>query len=394
MTRSLCKFGFVAALLVAGSASRSLAQAPAASPFYPEWMTFQPVRSDSMVNAMAPPSAQGSISPAPTPNFETGWPRPPEIPASLFRQAPDPMPYGCAPIPGKYFEMDPLLDPPEYPRPGWIADLEIQAVGPHIFQSLSNGVPVGPNPPGTLRVPITPLDWTVSPRIEFGYRLASGFGEFLLSYQYLGTTGSGSTPYGPNGPAAMSGRLNINESDFDYASREFNPWEHWGMKWRFGFRQVYAFYDTQLTSSLAAATAGNGALLQSGTNGYSGWGGHVGVEINREFNRQIPGLSFVAKVDFGDTLGQLRQTVSQSLIGGAYSSGEVQNGQEVPALSGQIGLSYRPPGNRFEVYLGGYYQYWWNLGTLPNYALNAAGAPLSGGELSLTGVTLRLSFNY
>ena len=96
----------------------------------------------------------------------------------------------------------------------------------------------------------------------------------------------------------------------------------------------------------------------------------------------------------GDTLGSIRQNVSQTTTGGAYYSGEVQNGQEVPSLCGELGLSYRSPGGRWEAYLGGYYQYWWNVGALPNYALNVSGTPLSNGELSLTGVTLRLSFNY
>jgi hypothetical protein len=61
---------------------------------------------------------------------------------------------------------------------------------------------------------------------------------------------------------------------------------------------------------------------------------------------------------------------------------------------GEFGLSYRPPGNRSEFYVGAYYQYWWNIGTLPNFALNASGAPLSGGEMSLTGITFRFKYNY
>jgi hypothetical protein len=394
MTRSVYKLVVAAALVIAGSASRGLAQAPTGSPYYPEWLT--QLQSVNPVGGMpmAPPVNPGPTTQSTTPNFETGWPRPPEEPPSLFRKAAVPTPYACAPIPGRYFELDPQLDPPGWPQPGFVADLEIQAVGPHIFHSLSNGTAVGPNPPGSLTVPITPLDWTVSPRIEFGYRLPSGFGSFMLSYQYIGTTGTGSTPYGPDGPAGMSGRLNFNLSDLDYVSREFTPWEHWGMQWRFGFRQVYMFYDTQLTTPYAAAAAGSGVLLQSGTNGYNGWGGHVGFELNREFNHQLPGLSLVAKIDFGDTLGSIRQQVSQTTTAGAYYLGEIRNGQEVPSLSGQLGLSYRQPGGRWEAYLGGYYQYWWNVGALPNFALSAAGTPMSNGELSLVGATIRLSFNY
>jgi hypothetical protein len=395
MTSYANKLAVTAILVVVVSASRSLAQAPTASPYYSDWALLQSQRGEPVGGMpMAPPTNPGLTSSAPTPDFGAGWPRPPEVPPSLFRQAPDPMPYACAPIPGRYFELDPLVDPPSFPQTGFVADVEIQAVGAHVFQSLSNGVPVGGNPPGSLRVPITPLDWTVSPRVEFGWRLPEGFGAFMLNYQYIGTMGTGSTPYGPNGPASQSGRLNFNLSDFDYVSREFTPWEHWGMQWRVGFRQVYIFYDTDLNTPLAAAAASNGIAQLSGANGYDGWGGHIGVQMDRDLYQILPGLSFVANLDFGDTTGFVHQRVSQTTVAGAYSFGTVSNGQESPSLSGEMGFSYRHPGGRFEAFLGGFYQYWWNIGTLPNYATNGSGTPLSGGELSLTGVTFRLSFNY
>jgi hypothetical protein len=297
-------------------------------------------------------------------------------------------------LPGRYFEPDPLLDPPNFPQPGFVASVEVQAVGPHIFQQLSNGVPVGGNAPGSLTVPITSLNWTVSPKVEVGYRLASGFGEFAINWQYIGTTGSGSTPFGPGGaPANQSGRFNFNLSDLDYVSREYTPWEHWGMQWRVGFRQVYLFYDTTLTAPSAATAATTGVLQQAGTNGYQGWGGHIGVELDRDLYSHVPGLSLVAKLDFGDTAGFVQQKVSQTTLAG-YSFGDVQQGQAVPELAAQLGLNYRQPGGRYEFFVGGFYQYWWNVGTLPNFGLNVSGAPRSGGELSLTGVTARFSYNY
>jgi hypothetical protein len=85
--------------------------------------------------------------------------------------------------------------------------------------------------------------------------------------------------------------------------------------------------------------------------------------------------------------------VSQTTTAGAYYSGAIQQGQDVPMVTGQMGLSYRPD-SRWELYVGGIYEYVWNVGNLPNFALNASGGTKSGGELSMAGVTIRLSFNY
>ena len=392
MTCRTHKLVFVAALVVAVSASPSLAQTPMNFNYYQDSLPLQ-LQNSSPIGTASAAGPASTIQASPVPEF-ANWPRPAEVPASLYTQAPVPTPYGCAQIPGPYFEHDPLVDPPSFPQPGWVADVEVSAVGPHLFQSLSNGVAVGGTAPGSIRIPITLLDWTVSPRLEVGYRLSEGFGAFMLSWQYIGTTGTGSTPFGPDGYAGLGGRLNYNLSDLDYVSREFTPWDHWGMQWRFGFRQVYMFYDTTVSTPTAAAAAGTGILQESGANGYRGWGGHVGVQLDREFNQQLPGLSLVAKLDFGDTAGFVQQRITQTTLGGGFAAGEIQQGQAAPSLAGQLGVSYRPPGGRYEFYLGGFYQYWWNVGTLPNFALNVSGAPMSGGELSLTGVTARFSFNY
>jgi hypothetical protein len=388
MTRPVYKLVFVAALVVAGSASRSPAQAPIDQPYYPELMALQLQRGDPIGGLpMIPQSDAGSMAPAPTPNFLEGWPRPAEQPPSLFRQASAPQ-YGCDPLPGRYFEYDPLLDPPSFPQPGFIADVEVQAAAPHILHSRANGVPVGPNPPNSIVVPVSGLNWTASPQVELGYRLPSGFGEFLVNWRYIGTSGSSTTPFGPDGPASLQSRLNFNLVDIDYASREFTPWQHWGMQWRLGVRGLYMNYDTQLTQPFAAAAAGSGILQNRATNSYEGWGGHVGVELNRDLNQFLPGLDIISKLDFGSTIGTIKQGVSQITTGGPNGFGGVQNGQASPSLSAQLGLNYHPPGTRVDLYVGGFYEYWWNIGALENFS------PISRGELSVTGVTFRLAYNY
>jgi hypothetical protein len=332
-------------------------------------------------------------APGPVPNFEA-WPRPPVEPASLFRQAPAPTPYACAPIPGRYFERDPLLDPPSFPQPGCFVGVELQAVVPHIFHDIVNTAQVGPNAPGSVVVPVTGFDWTVAPRIELGYRLPSGFGGFAINYQYIRTNGSGTTPFAPDGPASLRDTFEFNLSDFDYVSREFTPWRYWGIQWRFGFRQLHMFYRTNLTQPFGAAAAGSGIFQEQGFNAYHGYGGHFGVELDRDLSRCLPGLSFVGKMDVASTFGFIRQSVSQTMVDGTFTTGVFRSDQASPSLLGQAGLNYRPPGSRLDFYAGASYGYWWNLGKFNNVALNAPGKPTAKGDLSLTGFTFRLAWNY
>lgn len=376
MTRHTQKWIFVAALAVLGWASHVRAQQP-----------------------MLPPIPPSTISPAPAPSpatmFGEGWPRPPEQPASLFRQAPTPMPYACDPLPGRYFERDPLLDPPSFPQPGFVADVELQVVVPHVYHDIVNATSVGPNnPPSTIDVPVTGFNWTVSPRIEAGYRLASGFGEFLISYQYIRTNGSGSTPFGPDGPASLHDKFEFNLNDLDYLSREFTPWKHWGMKWRFGLRQLHMFTNTTLTQPFDVASAGSGILSQTGNNAYHGYGAHIGVELERDFSQRLPGLGVIGKFDFGDTMGFIRQSVSQTMVDGTMINGVFRADQASPSVYGQVGVNYHPPGSRLDIYGGFAYGYWWNLGKFNNVALNAPGKPIAKEDLSLTSFNFRLSWNY
>ncbi|MDB5307970.1 MAG: hypothetical protein JWO38_2172 [Gemmataceae bacterium] len=369
MTRPVPNLVFVAILTAGLSASTGRAQVPAAP-------------------APAPAPGPATATAAPSPNPLEGWPRPPDEPGSLFRQAPAPMPYACAPLPGQYFERDPLLDPPQFPQPGFVAGVEVQAVVPHIFNQLANGATVGPNAIDSIRVPVSGLNWGVSPRVEAGYRLGSGFGEFLLSYRYLGVTGSSTTPR-PDGPASLHSRFDFSVIDLDYASREFTPWEHWGMKWRAGLRMVYLFYDTQLDQSFGLASAGSGILQERAFNDFKGFGGHAGVELDRDLNQYLPGLTAVAKLDFGSTFsGRIKQGVSQTTTAPSFAFGGIDNSQTVPTLAGQFGLSYVPPGSRLNLFVGGLYEYWWNVGRLSSFSV------FSRGEMSITGITARLTWNY
>jgi hypothetical protein len=118
------------------------------------------------------------------------------------------------------------------------------------------------------------------------------------------------------------------------------------------------------------------------------------VELDRDFYHWLPGLSGVFKVDVANTFGFIRQSVSQTMIDGTFFNGIARTDIAVPSLYGQLGFNYHPPGNRLDFYIGGSYGYWWSLGKFPNVALGDKGKATAKGDLSLTGLTFRASWNY
>jgi hypothetical protein len=319
------------------------------------------------------------------PDVLPGLPHPPDAPASLLQKAPPAPAYSCEPLPGRYFELDPLLDPPDLPRVGWFTGLDLGIIGPHIKNRLTENVQIDGLAPFGVHLPTAPLEWTVAPRIEIGYRLPSGFGAFALSYRFFGTDGS-DTVLGPDGPASLRSRLDLNVLDLDYQSWEMSLWPNWEMKWWFGLRQANIYFDSQENESIAAAAAGSGLFATRTTDHYLGWGPHYGLELDRHWKDS--GLSLVTWVDGATLLGrtvqhyQATSTIlgpnGQPLVGLTTDS----NPQTVPVLSFFFGVAWQPPrfpGLRFSV---GYdYEYWWNVGRI------STSAPR--GEMSDQGVLLR-----
>jgi Legionella pneumophila major outer membrane protein precursor len=319
-------------------------------------------------------------------------PRPPDVPSSLFQQPPATRPYSCAPLPGPYFEQDRRLDPPCLPQPGWFVDAGVEIVGVHFKDRLVDTVQIDGRLPDAVHVPGADLDWTALPRVELGYRLSSGFGEFAVGYRGFATDGSASLP-SPDGTAAVHSRLDLNTVDMDYASREFftDQWPYVHMKWRFGLRWADAYYDTQALEPLAAAAAGTDVFERRTSNNFWGLGPHLGVELARQFHDS--GLALVGWAEGATLLGRIRQNFFEesTLLGsnGLPLSGNTRESvsQDVPIINAFIGLSWQPPAYpSFRAYAGYGYEYWWNVGRNSD--------TLSRGELSDQGVLLRAGFNY
>jgi hypothetical protein len=293
-------------------------------------------------------------------------------------------------LPGSYFERDPRLDPPQLPQPGWFADAEIGAVGSHFKDRLRGMVQAGARAPDFIHVPGAELDWTISPRVEVGYRLPSGFGDIALSYRGLATDGTGSI-FGPDGIASLKSRLDVQIVDLDYISRELSLLPHCGMRWRFGLRYVSLFYDAQQNEPFGQAAAGSGIFAQRNTNDFKGFGPHAGVQVERLL--EDSGFALVARIDGATLLGDTRQVFAEETTelgpDGQPLAGAVvlHNPQTVPVLNLQFGIGWQPPEYpHSHIFLGYQYEYWWNAARLST--------SLSRGELSDQGIILRAEFNF
>src|SRR5208283_3807861 len=93
--------------------------------------------------APAPPAAPPAPVPGSAqPDLLPGLPHPPEEPRSLMWPPVQPGP-SPVPLPGPYFEQDPLTDPPQLPAPAWFAGVDLDITQPHVRNKLINTVTVG-----------------------------------------------------------------------------------------------------------------------------------------------------------------------------------------------------------------------------------------------------------
>ena len=223
-------------------------------------------------------------------------PRTRDFPASLYTPPAPPRvdPSGVLRIDAPYFERDPLLDPPMFPAPGWFGGAEMVVLKPHLVGQMGNTVQNrASGTPTTVVLGSSPLDWTVSPRFFAGYRLPSGFGEFMVSYRFLGTVGSqGASPGSP----ALNSRLAFNIVDLDYNSRELSLFPKWDMKWTFGMRVMNLFFALADYPTIHDGEAALSTRQRSTTS--SGIGPHSGVELSRHLGDS--GLSFYIRIDLAD----------------------------------------------------------------------------------------------
>jgi hypothetical protein len=327
-----------------------------------------------------------------------GLPQPPEQPASLFQPPPPGTAYGNPDLESPYFARDPLLDRFQFSQPGWLFDAELDLLGSHVFDHV--GQFNSPPPiavPFVVSVPMARLAWDVSPRFELGYRLPSAFGELNASYRFLEARGSGSTTdvsAAPDGTATLNSHLHIDVADLDYASHEVSlaylPGANWDMKWRLGLRSADAVFDSRADEPLAEAGSGTAVYERSINNTYWGIGPHAAVELRRRPSNW--GLGLVARLDSALLFGKVRQSFVEISTSAASEGFALSNHEQVPILSGFLGLDWRPARcPAFDLQFGVTGEYWWNVGRLSEPDVYDGE---TAGEIGLYGAFFRVEYNY
>jgi Legionella pneumophila major outer membrane protein precursor len=318
-----------------------------------------------------------------------GLPRIADEPASLYAPPPPPGP-PAAPVPGPYFVDDPLLNPPEWGTIGWFAGVETEIVNPHFISMLGDTVLVGGVTPTTVSLPSAPLDWTAAPKFDVGYRLPSGFGDVYLSYRFFVTQGSEGVA-GPDGPADLRSRLDLNVIDLDYASREITILPGWLMRWSLGVRYMNMYFDSQEIEPFAEAAAGSGIFADGESNSYWGIGPDWGLELAKRLGDT--GLSIDSRVNGAILLGRIVQSYFADSTtpagGGSFLGGQdrFSSSQAVPMFDAQLGLSWKKdPCAPLTFFVGYDYEHWWNVGRESSIG--------TYGHMFDQGVILRVEYNF
>src|SRR5262249_28229936 len=128
------------------------------------------------------------------------------------------------------------------------ANVELGILAPHFKNRMQGPVPIAGGET-VIHVPGASLDWAAAPRFEIGYRLPRGFGEFLVSYQFLNTQGQGDLS-SDLGLAHLKSRLTQNVLNVDYANTRLLPdtgflGEGWLIGGHAGVQVLGIYYDAR-----------------------------------------------------------------------------------------------------------------------------------------------------
>jgi hypothetical protein len=255
---------------------------------------------------------------------------------------------------------------------------ELDIVGTSVKNHLKADVTRTDGVVDTVTVPQASLGWTVSPRIEVGYRLPECLGDLSLSYRFLVTDGS-ATVAGTDPAEHVRSRVNVNIFDFDYSSARFSPFPHYDMKYTIGIRLASLYFDSRLSDDV---------FFQRSSNYLFGAGPHLGLEVDRRI-ALVPGLAIVGKIDGAVVVGQVRQNFGENVTNpdGSEATGGFSQRQtkSVPDLNLRLGLSYTPPSLSAVRFSAGYtFERWFDLGQLHD----------SHADLTSQGVFLRTEVDF
>ena len=307
----------------------------------------------------------------------------------------------------------PLLERPEAASQGVFFNVKSSIVWPHLRNELvggtvtlaqtsgvspssSVGLPPGAGMPITgdiINFPGNPLNPTVTPRFELGYRFPDGFGELKLGYRCLETSGSDTLILGDLGPASQKGCLDINFVDLDYGIRQFSLGPGWQLRTAIGLRYARVFFDSQVNFldpvTIKGSPFGTAPFTRlSETEAVGNWyiGAHAVLEVGRTL--WVPELTLFGRVEGSGLYGRVHQTFKETFVEApGFTEISVSNGVGTPVLDAQVGLCWEVPNWNHSRFMVGYqFEMWWQFGRGDN--------DLSFGTLYDQGLFLRAEFNF
>lgn len=260
-------------------------------------------------------------------------------------------PPACAPFEDQNGPL--LIGRPELDGPhgadnlGWLGGVELDVVIPHLRNRLTAPVAVGGGRNDQLHVPGPDLGWTVSPRIELGYRWGQGAGELVGAYRLLNDSGSQAVI----GGRVLRSALSLHVFDFDYANHEHSLGPLWDMKWRVGLRAANLTIGYQADGLLDA---------QNVSNYFWGIGPHVGLDLRRQLG--ISGLSLFGRFEGASPVGSVHQTFEETQ---GIAPTQLRKTAVGLSLNVQAGLSWNVT-DRLGLTAGYTFTRWWEVGFTPD----------------------------
>jgi hypothetical protein len=292
---------------------------------------------------------------------------------------------------------DPLLDRPYSAQPGWYTNVDTNFLLVHLRNQL--GGPVTNTLTGntdTLGFAGNPINPTISPRFELGYRFPGNWGGIQLGYRFLTSQGSDQTVIGPEnnvqGPANQAGTLNFNLIDLTYVSREFGFGPYWYFRGGVGARALFLYFNSGVQFINPGTDVGT-IIAQNESNSLSGFGVWGFMEVERKM--PIPGLALFGRFEATDLESQVRQGYSETAIGpgGTLVPSRARYDFSVgsPILRELVGISYTvPQWNYSRFLLGVQWETFFQIGR----DQNTSNIPDSRGQLDLYGIFFRAEFNF
>jgi hypothetical protein len=261
---------------------------------------------------------------------------------------------------------------------GFFAGIETDLIGVHIKNRLVGTVTFSDGSTDTAHLTPAELDWTLSPRFNFGYRFSDDLGMAMVTYRFIATDGYAIlSPFDQGGDGNLKSRLDVQVVDLDYVSHNHQFWSAFDMHWWAGVRLGSVFFDNRAIGQVADVEQ---------SDYFFGAGPHLGGDL---WWRLGAGFGLYGKLDTSFPIGDVRQRFRESFLDSTSGSvieglGSVRTTKAIPTLEMQAGVGWNPIGDRLRVLVGYQFEQWWLIGDVDQ----------SRAQLTSQGVFFRGEFSF